>query len=64
MLYEVITESDLSMPAFEVAELLDEEQAYRRGAYGVLARLLRSPPDRQILDQVSGFARVPSYNFV
>jgi len=54
------SESDLSMPAFEIAELLDEEQAYRRGAYGVLARLLRSPPDRQILDQVSGFARVPA----
>ncbi len=52
------SERDLATPASTTAELLDEEQAYRRGAYGVLARLLRSPPDRQILDQVSGFARV------
>jgi TorA maturation chaperone TorD len=35
-----------------------EEQAYRRGAYSLLARLLRSPPDREVLDQVAGFARI------
>ena len=37
-----------------------EEQAYRSGAYGLLARLLRSPPDRGILEQVAGFARIDS----
>ncbi len=35
-----------------------EEQAYRSGAYGMLARLLRSAPDRAVLDQVAGFARI------
>jgi TorA maturation chaperone TorD len=35
-----------------------EEQAYRSGAYGMLARLLRSAPDRAVLDQVAGFTRV------
>jgi TorA maturation chaperone TorD len=34
------------------------EQSYRRGAYSTLARLLRSPPDREVLDQVSGFSRI------
>jgi TorA maturation chaperone TorD len=34
------------------------EQSYRRGAYSTLARLLRSPPDREALAQVSGFSRV------
>jgi TorA maturation chaperone TorD len=35
-----------------------QEQAYRRGAYGLLARLLRSPPDAEVLDQVAGFAGI------
>ncbi|MGD8908539.1 MAG: molecular chaperone TorD family protein [Chromatiales bacterium] len=35
-----------------------QEQAYRRGAYGLLARLLRSPPDVEVLDQVAGFAGI------
>ncbi len=37
-----------------------EEQAYRSGAYSLLARLLRSPPERQVLDQVAGFANIES----
>ena len=40
-----------------------EEQRYRSGAYGMLARLLRTPPDGQVLEQVAGFARVsPAQN--
>ncbi|MCU7853951.1 MAG: molecular chaperone TorD family protein [Candidatus Thiodiazotropha sp. (ex Monitilora ramsayi)] len=34
------------------------EQIYRSGAYSLLARLLRSPPDNQVMAQVSGFAKV------
>ncbi|MCU7845885.1 MAG: molecular chaperone TorD family protein [Candidatus Thiodiazotropha sp. (ex Monitilora ramsayi)] len=37
-----------------------EEQIYRSGAYSMLARLLRSPPDRQVMQQVAGFAKVES----
>ncbi len=37
-----------------------EEQAYRCGAYSLLARLLRSPPEREVLDQVAGFAKIES----
>jgi TorA maturation chaperone TorD len=40
-----------------------EEQVYRSGAYGMLARLLRSPPDSEVLAQVAGFAKVqPTQN--
>jgi TorA maturation chaperone TorD len=42
------------------SEVYLEEQAYRSGAYSLLARLLRSPPDREVLDQVAGFARIDS----
>ncbi len=44
--------------AFTDEELV--EQAYRRGAYSLLARLLRSPPEREVLDQVAGFAGIES----
>ncbi len=40
------------------AEALPQEQAYRGGAYALLSRLLRNPPDRSVLDQVAGFAQV------
>jgi TorA maturation chaperone TorD len=39
---------------------LDEEQQCRIGAYGMLAQLLRNPPDQQTLSQVSAFAVLPS----
>lgn len=35
-----------------------EEQRYRCGAYSMLARLLRSTPDAQVMQQVAGFAQV------
>jgi TorA maturation chaperone TorD len=47
-----------SFPA--AGETRAEEQRYRSGAYGMLARLLRSSPDRAVLDQVTGFAQVES----
>lgn len=37
---------------------IQQEQAYRSGAYGMLARLLRASPDRSVLDQVAGFAKI------
>ncbi len=39
---------------------LDEEQQCRVGAYGLLAQLLRNPPDRPVLDRVSAFAGLTS----
>jgi len=38
----------------------DEEQLYRSGAYRILARLLKSSPDQQVLAQVSGFSNIES----
>ncbi|MCM8856188.1 MAG: molecular chaperone TorD family protein [Candidatus Thiodiazotropha sp.] len=38
--------------------ILDEEQHYRIGAYGLLAQLLRHMPDQPMLDQVAGFAGI------
>ncbi len=35
-----------------------QEQQYRAGAYGLLAGLLRSPPDQAVLERISGFASV------
>lgn len=57
--------ADVSAPMQESAgplvdEVFQEEQLYRSGAYGLLARLLRTPPDRKVLDQVAGFARIES----
>ena len=47
--------------AYSAAEACpDEEQQCRAGAYGMLAQLLRNPPDEQTLSQVSGFADVTS----
>ncbi|MES9991602.1 MAG: molecular chaperone TorD family protein [Candidatus Thiodiazotropha sp.] len=40
------------------AVVLDQEQHYRIGAYGMLAQLLRLPPDRAMLDRVAGFAAI------
>lgn len=40
------------------AEATPQEQSYRSGAYGMLARLLRSPPDEQVLAQVAGFSGI------
>ena len=42
------------------AAMKSEEQTYRSGAYSMLARLLRSPPDIQVMQQVAGFAKVES----
>ena len=42
------------------AVCLDEEQQCRVGAYGMLAQLLRNPPDQQLLSQVSAFADLTS----
>ena len=45
----------LSIPSQDIQA---EEQRYRIGAYGMLARLLRSSPDGSVLDRVAGFAEV------
>lgn len=44
--------------AVDAAGVADQEQQYRAGAYGLLAALLRSPPDEQLLTRVSQFAAV------
>jgi TorA maturation chaperone TorD len=48
----------LDSPADATAET--EEQAYRSGAYSLLARVLRSPPDQEVLDQIAGFSGIDS----
>jgi TorA maturation chaperone TorD len=48
--------TDASVYACEPS--LDEAQRYRAGAYRLLAALLRSAPDREILDQVSMLGEV------
>lgn len=47
-----------SVQAFGATDEHAQEQTYRSGAYSTLARLLRSPPDRSVLEQVSGFAGI------
>lgn len=42
------------------ASALTQEQVYRSGAYSLLARLLRSPPDSRVMQQVAGFAELES----
>ena len=42
------------------ASVLTQEQVYRSGAYSLLARLLRSPPDSRVMQQVAGFAELES----
>ncbi len=49
-------EANATLPA--AAGAAPEEQSYRSGAYGMLARLLRSPPDLSVLEQVAGFSDV------
>ncbi|MCW8889606.1 MAG: molecular chaperone TorD family protein [Sedimenticola sp.] len=38
--------------------LLNEEQHYRSGAYGVLAALLGKPPGQEVLERIAGFASI------
>lgn len=42
----------------EINTRLNEEQQYRAAAYGLLAALLRTPPDAGLLTQVAGFSQV------
>jgi TorA maturation chaperone TorD len=51
-------EPDISGAHAAAAGMADQEQRYRAGAYGLLAALLRSPPDAQLLAQVAEFAAV------
>ena len=37
-------------------ETLDEEQLYRASAYGLIAALLRSTPDQEMLDRLTGLS--------
>jgi len=37
-------------------EALDEEQLYRASAYGLIAALLRSTPDQEMLDRLTGLS--------
>jgi TorA maturation chaperone TorD len=55
---DTIHASTHEIPDSPRAEALPHEQTYRGGAYALLARLLRNPPDRSVLDQVAGFAQV------
>ena len=61
---EQVSVTDRKVAPFDAGtEILSEEQTYRSGAYGMLARLLRASPDMQLLEQVSGFAKVqPTQN--
>ncbi len=43
-------------------EATTEEQQYRAGAYGLLAALLRSPPEQALLDHVAELAAVEQTN--
>ena len=45
-------------PVSAADETRTQEQRYRSGAYGMLARLLRASPDGAVLQQVAGFTRV------
>ena len=44
--------------AYPENEATTEEQQYRAGAYGLLAALLRSPPDQALLDHVAEMAAI------
>lgn len=54
---EVMTDRKVT-PIESPLDSRTDEQIYRSGAYGLLGRLLRSPPDSEVLKQVAGFARV------
>jgi TorA maturation chaperone TorD len=58
MINNQVTSEEAAYPT--VVACLDEEQQCRVGAYGMLAQLLRNPPDRQVLGQVSAFAELTS----
>lgn len=59
---ETVTDRKVA-PVDAGMEIPSEEQSYRSGAYGMLARLLRASPDMQLLEQVAGFAKVqPAQN--
>jgi TorA maturation chaperone TorD len=55
---EISTNASVRTAKPQSTDAFLQEQAYRRGAYGLLARLLRSPPDVEVLDQVAGFAGI------
>lgn len=50
----------VTIPSLPSDSALTQEQAYRSGAYSLLARLLRSPPDSRVMQQVAGFAEPES----
>ena len=47
---------------FPENEATTEEQQYRAGAYGLLAALLRSPPEQALLDHVAELAAIEQTN--
>ena len=47
---------------FPENEATTEEQQYRAGAYGLLAALLRSPPEQELLDHVAELAAIEQTN--
>lgn len=57
---EQTTEDAVTSVPFPMASEIDQEQIYRSGAYSLIARLLRSPPDQQVMQQVAGFAQLES----
>ncbi|NNF95509.1 MAG: molecular chaperone [Halobacteria archaeon] len=48
--------------SFPENEATTEEQQYRAGAYGLLAALLRSPPEQALLDHVAELAAIGQTN--
>ena len=57
---DIGTRHEVTAAGGALSEEFLQEQAYRRGAYSLLARLLRSSPAREVLEQVAGFAGVDS----
>ncbi|MCP3869847.1 MAG: molecular chaperone [Gammaproteobacteria bacterium] len=49
-------------PVNKLASSLADEQQYRAASYGLIAAILRSPPDQALLDKVSELAEVQSDN--
>lgn len=50
---------DFSTAESDQPELIDEEQSYRSSAYGLIAALLRNPPDQAMLDRIKGLSQQP-----
>ena len=57
-----IDQSSASSPSHWDASVADENQRYRSGAYRLLASLLRSSPDQDMLDHVKSLGEIENGN--